>query len=165
MSGKGVAAERITTQGGGIDTQAASEDNARRVEMTQVIELVLADAPEQTPPAIEKLQEQPQQIEVVQPQQPEPVQEQQPTPVQEQNPNLTPEVAPTVRANPNPWYVGVKGDVPFGVSTFSSFGDDKTRVGYNFGALVGYRFNHIFSTEVSAMFGQMELGANKCCAD
>lgn len=171
---QGIAIERITTQGKGIDTQAASEDNARRVDMIQVIELVLADTPVQTPPAAEKQQEpqeQPQQIEVVQTQQPEreqeqqPVQEQHSVPVQEQNPNIAPEVVPTVRTNSNPWYVGVKGGVPFGVSTLSSFGDDKTRIGYNFGALAGYRFNHIFSTEVSAMFGNMELGASKCCAD
>lgn len=165
---QGIATERITTQGEGIDTQAASEAKARRVDMMQVIELVLADTPVQTLPAAEKQQEPQQPAPVqVQVQEPEPVQEPQPVPAQEQEQqsNTTSEVAPTVRANPNPWYVGVKGGIPFGVSTFSSFGENNTRMGYNFGALAGYRFNHIFSTEVSAMFGNMELGANKCCAD
>ena len=34
-----------------------------------------------------------------------------------------------VKSNSQGWYVGIKGGVPFGFSTFSSFGHDKTRLG------------------------------------
>lgn len=64
-----------------------------------------------------------------------------------------------------PWYVGLSGGVPFGVSTFSAFGAEKTRAGYNFGALTGYRINHLFSAEFSAMFGRIGLGSSNCCTD
>ncbi|MDD2953682.1 MAG: hypothetical protein PHC95_11040 [Parabacteroides sp.] len=68
---------------------------------------------------------------------------------------------PTVRR----WYVGVQGGLPFGVSTFSSFGEYKTRAGYNFGALTGYHISPLLSVEFSAMLGNVSLGTNKCCAD
>ena len=41
------------------------------------------------------------------------------------------------------WYIGIQGGVPFGVSTFSSFGADKTRAGYDIGLYAGYRFNPV----------------------
>ena len=48
------------------------------------------------------------------------------------------------------WYIGVEGGMPFGFSTFSSFGHDKTRLGWAAGLYGGYRFNSIFSAELSA---------------
>ena len=39
------------------------------------------------------------------------------------------------------WYAGVQGGVPFGVSTFSSFGFDKTRAGFSGGVYGGYRLH------------------------
>ena len=48
------------------------------------------------------------------------------------------------------WYVGVEGGMPFGFSTFSSFGHDKTQLGWAAGLYGGYRFNSIFSAELSA---------------
>lgn len=77
LVGQGIAAERITVKGEDTDRQAASDAKARRVDMTQVIELIIADAPVSSPAVVEQPQEQPKQIEVVQ-QQPEPVKEQQP---------------------------------------------------------------------------------------
>ena len=38
------------------------------------------------------------------------------------------------------WYVGVEGGMPFGFSTFSSFGHDKTHLGWAAGLYGGYRF-------------------------
>ena len=35
------------------------------------------------------------------------------------------------------WYVGVEGGIPFGFSTFSSFGHDKTRLGWAAGLYGG----------------------------
>lgn len=63
----------------------------------------------------------------------------------------------------SPWYIGVKGEVPFGFSTFSSFGADKTRCGWEVGLLGGYRINSIFSTEFSASLGEMQMGTRSCC--
>ncbi len=63
------------------------------------------------------------------------------------------------------WFVGVQGGMPFGVSTFSSFGADKTRIGYSAGLYGGYRFNKIFSLEASAKWGEVNLSAKDCCVD
>lgn len=63
------------------------------------------------------------------------------------------------------WYVGAEGGVPFGFGSFSSFGHDKTRAGYNAGLYGGYRFNPILSAELSAKWGQTTLSAHGCCVD
>ena len=63
------------------------------------------------------------------------------------------------------WYVGVEGGMPFGFSTFSSFGHDKTRLGWAAGLYGGYRFNSIFSAELSAKYGEMNLSAQDCCVE
>lgn len=64
-----------------------------------------------------------------------------------------------------PWYIGVKGGVSFGVSTFSSFTRDKTYPGWNFGLYSGYKLNHILSAEISATLGEVVLGSSTCCDD
>lgn len=66
-------------------------------------------------------------------------------------------------ANPtaNSWYVGVQGGVPFGVSTFSSFGADKAHLGWATGAFVGYRLNPLLSMEFSAKTGQTTLAVRE----
>lgn len=63
------------------------------------------------------------------------------------------------------WYGGIEGGVPFGVSTFSSFGSDKTRAGYVMGLFGGYRFNPVLSAELSAGWGKTNLSARDCCAE
>lgn len=63
------------------------------------------------------------------------------------------------------WYVGVEGGIPFGFSTFSSFGHDKTHLGWAAGLYGGYRFNSIFSAELSAKYGEMNLSAQDCCVE
>ena len=63
------------------------------------------------------------------------------------------------------WYVGVEGGMPFGFSTFSSFGHDKTRLGWAAGLYGGYRFTSIFSAELSAKYGEMNLSAQDCCVE
>ena len=63
------------------------------------------------------------------------------------------------------WYVGVEGGMPFGFSTFSSFGHDKTYLGWAAGLYGGYRFNSIFSAELSAKYGEMSLSAQDCCVE
>ena len=63
-----------------------------------------------------------------------------------------------VKSNSQGWYVGIKGGVPFGFSTFSSFGHDKTRLGWAAGIYGGYRFNPIFSAELSAKWKDEFVG-------
>jgi len=61
------------------------------------------------------------------------------------------------------WYAGVDGGVPFGFSTLSSFGTGDGKVGYAFGAFMGYRFNRIFSSEFSAGWGEVAMSSRHCC--
>lgn len=63
------------------------------------------------------------------------------------------------------WYIGVEGGMPFGFSTFSSFGHDKMHLGWAAGLYGGYRFNSIFSAELSAKYGEMNLSAQDCCVE
>ena len=61
------------------------------------------------------------------------------------------------------WYAGVQGGMPFGVSTFSSFGFDKTRAGFSGGVYGGYRFNPVLSLEAQAVFGKTGMSQRDCC--
>lgn len=63
------------------------------------------------------------------------------------------------------WYVGIEGGIPFGFSTFSSFGHDKTHLGWAAGLYGGYRFNSIFSAELSAKYGEVNMSAQDCCVE
>ncbi len=65
----------------------------------------------------------------------------------------------------NGWFVGVQGGVPFGISTFSSFGADKVHLGFTGGLYGGYRFGPVLSVEASAKWGRMNLAERGCCAD
>jgi len=56
---------------------------------------------------------------------------------------------------PTPWYLGIKGGVPFGVSTFSSFGKDKLRLGWSGGVYGGYNINLISSIEAFYSTGKI----------
>ena len=63
------------------------------------------------------------------------------------------------------WYVGIEGGMPFAFSTFSSFGHDKTHLGWAAGLYGGYRFNSIFSAELSAKYGEVNMSAQDCCVE
>ena len=75
------------------------------------------------------------------------------------------EVKEDGKTNSQGWYLGIEGGMPFGFSTFSSFGHDKTRLGWDTGFYGGYRFNNIWSAELSAKYGEMNLAAQDCCAE
>ena len=75
------------------------------------------------------------------------------------------EASDKATSTPRGWYVGMEGGMPFGLSTFSSFGHDKTRLGWSAGIFGGYRFNPIFSAELSAKYGEMNLAAQDCCVE
>ena len=51
-----------------------------------------------------------------------------------------------------------------GRSTFSSFGADKTRAGFDAGLYGGYRFNPVLSLEAQAAWGRVNQSAESCCA-
>lgn len=61
------------------------------------------------------------------------------------------------------WYGGIEGGVPFGVSTFSSFGADKTGIGFTAGLFGGYRINAVLSAELTAKWGKAGLYSRECC--
>lgn len=61
------------------------------------------------------------------------------------------------------WYVGAQGGTAFGVNTFSSFADDKTRLGWTAGLYGGYIFNSLISLEANASWGKMTLAERGCC--
>lgn len=65
----------------------------------------------------------------------------------------------------NNWYIGLRTGMPFGISTFSSFGADKTRTGFTGGLYGGYRFNAILSLEASAAWGSVGLSPDKGCGN
>lgn len=66
--------------------------------------------------------------------------------------------------NTSSWYIGLQGGVPFGTSTFSSFGADKMRAGFDAGLYGGYRFNPVLSLEAQAAWGRVNQSAESCCA-
>lgn len=61
------------------------------------------------------------------------------------------------------WYMGIDDGLPFGYSTFRSFGADKTRPGFDAGVFGGYRFSPLLSLEVSARMGKLGMSATDCC--
>lgn len=63
------------------------------------------------------------------------------------------------------WYVGLASGFPFAVSTFTSFGMDKARFGWNLIPYVGYRFNPVLSVEGQAMYERAHLSAREEQAD
>lgn len=63
------------------------------------------------------------------------------------------------------WYVGVQTGFPFAVSTFTSFGTDKARFGWNAIPYVGYRFNPVLSLEGQAMWGRVHLSSRAAQAE
>lgn len=66
---------------------------------------------------------------------------------------------------PGNWYFGIKGGVPFGVSTFSSFSGGNIRGAWDVGFSAGYHLSEVWSVEASAAFGQLRMGSQDCCAD
>ena len=60
-----------------------------------------------------------------------------------------------------PWYVGAKIGMPFGVSTFTSFGADKTRAGFNGGVYGGYIINKLVSAELSISLSKLGMSAHE----
>lgn len=77
-----------------------------------------------------------------------------------QNSTNIDEIVPT-----HGWYVGIEGGLPFGISTFSSFGQDKTHLGWAAGLYCGYKFNPVLSAELTAKYGQTTLSARDCCVE
>ena len=54
------------------------------------------------------------------------------------------------------WYIGKDGGIPFGVSTFSSFGSRKHKLGWSAGMYGGYFFNTAFGVEAYMLTGRLK---------
>ena len=190
---KGVAAGRISIEGRGVDTLAASYDEARRAEVRVQVRSAAGALPAgtdaatgETPPAVavqetetvvseqEQAKEQEHLKEQEQARQEsaaagKPVTE---TPLQEEvaaTPPDTPPAAVVSPRSPNTrtahhWYVGVELGMPLGVSTFTSFAS-AGKAGFEGGVLGGYRISPLLSVEAGVSLGRMRLGASECCAD
>lgn len=63
------------------------------------------------------------------------------------------------------WYIGAQGALSMGEGDFSSFGADKFRAGGNGGVFGGYRFNKVWSLELNAHWGQVNMAEQDCCFD
>lgn len=155
---KGIDSERITFEGQGVDTQADSDDKARRADVRGIVRLVMVAEPTNEPqnePVEVKSSEQPKHEVVAA----EPTQEQ---------PTAQPVVEPTHTKSPAKsslrWYAGVEGGVSLGMSTLSSFTSHGS-AGWNAGLLGGYRITPLLSAEIGISFGGLKLGANNCCQD
>lgn len=61
------------------------------------------------------------------------------------------------------WYIGAQGALSMGEGDFSSFGADKFRAGGNGGVFGGYRFNKVWSLELNARWGQLNMAEQDCC--
>lgn len=180
---KGVAAGRISIEGRGVDTQAASNDEARRAEIAGVIYLSAKSVPaekeqkteEITPVVVEKEAEQAETVVREQEQaKQEAVVEDKPvteTSLQREVVGTEPETQPAVASPRSPntrtayrWYAGIELGMPLGVSTFTSFAS-AGKVGFEGGVLGGYRISPLLSVEAGISLGSMRLGASKCCSD
>lgn len=147
---QGVAANRITFVGKGVDAKVKSPDKARRTDVIGIA--VPVPAPPVVVPEAPKPQPKPKPVvdTVAKPQPPLPV---------EPEPMVEPIEAPILR-----YYVGVEMGMPFGTASFSSFAEAKTYGGFAAGLLVGYRLSPLLSAELGITFGRMRLGTNNCCS-
>ncbi len=55
------------------------------------------------------------------------------------------------------WYIGKDGGIPFGVSSFSSFGSGNNKLGWSAGMYGGYYFNTAFGLEAYMLTGKVKL--------
>ena len=63
------------------------------------------------------------------------------------------------------WYAGLQGGLPFTMSTASSFGGDKTRLGWSAGVFAGKQFSDVFSAELQFKWARSSMSPRGCCAN
>lgn len=62
-------------------------------------------------------------------------------------------------------YLGVQTGMPMSVADFSSFATDKFRPGWTAGLFGGYRFDSLWSVELTASWGKQFMAERDCCFD
>ena len=62
-------------------------------------------------------------------------------------------------------YLGVQTGMPMSVADFSSFGTDKFRPGWTAGLFGGYRYDSMWSVELTASWGRLFMAERDCCFD
>ena len=152
---QGIAAERISFYGNGVDKGAANAAKARRADVQGVIRLARVSEPEK-----EIITEPEKQETITEPEvspQPEVV-----TETQQQIP-AEPVTEQTTGRTSSPWYMGGGFGMSFGQGTFCSFAANGTHPGFYIGGLAGYQINRLLSAEVSLDYTRMRLGAYDCC--
>ena len=163
---KGVAAERITTEGRGVDTGATHDSVARRVDM--VGWLPVAVSPQAPQPSVTK----PQETETVrtdtnatgttvrkEEQQPEP----------RQTAETAPQAGEQTASMPHPalsrWSAGLNVGIPFFWGDMLSMSADKTYVGFAAGIQGGYRISDLLAVSLSVDYARGKLGARGYAED
>lgn len=63
------------------------------------------------------------------------------------------------------WYAGVEYSIPFLSGDMSSFADDKTYIGSQFGLRGGYQFNRLFGLELSFSYARSKVGSKSYSLD
>lgn len=163
---KGVAAERITTEGRGVDTGATNDSVARRVDM--VGWFPVAVSPQTPQPSVTK----PQDAEAArtdtnvsgttvrkEEQQPESRQTAETIP---QTGEPTVSVPHSVHSR---WSVGLNAGIPFFWGDMLSMSADKTYIGFAVGVQGGYRFSDLLAVSLSADYARGKLGARDYARD
>lgn len=62
-------------------------------------------------------------------------------------------------------YLGVQTGMPMSVADFSSFATDRFRPGWTAGLFGGYRFDSLWSVELTASWGKLFMAERDCCYD
>ncbi|WP_416980378.1 OmpA family protein [Alistipes ihumii] len=163
---KGVAAERITTEGCGVDIEAANDSVARRVDM--VGWLPVAVSPQTPQPSVTKRQD----AEAArtdtnasgttvrkEEQYPGPRQTAETAPQAEEQ---TVSVPHSVHSR---WSVGLNAGIPFFWGDMLSMSADKTYIGFAIGVQGGYRISDLLAVSLSADYAQGKLGARGYAED
>ncbi len=163
---KGVAAGRITTEGRGVDTGAANDSVARRVDMVGWLPAaVSSQAPR---PSVTK----PQETDTVrtdanasgatvrkEEQRPEPRQ------TAETPPQAGEQTVPGPHAVPPRWNVGLNAGIPFFWGDMISMSADKTYVGFAAGVQGGYHISDLLAVSLSVDYARGKLGARDYARD
>lgn len=161
---KGVDAERITTEGRGVDGEATNDSVARRVDMVGWLPVVIS--PQAQQPSVTK----PQEAETAQTDTNAPETTTQKE-VQQSDPRQT--VKTTTQAGEQTaatpafsrWHAGLNVGIPFFWGDMLSMSADKGYIGFAVGVQGGYRFSELLAVSLSVDYARGKLGARGYAED
>lgn len=163
---KGVTAERITTEGRGVDIGATNDSVARRVDM--VGWLPVAVSPQIPQPSVTK----PQDAEAARTDtnvSETTVRKEEQQPESRQAAETTPQTGEQTVSVPHSalsrWSVGLNVGIPFFWGDMLSMSADKTYVGFAVGVQGGYRISDLLAVSLSVDYARGKLGARDYAED